>query len=61
MPGYTIWRLFAVFIIRNAFDGAFLTGMIGSPVGILIVLIALRTIIDVKFHLRQHKAVVSIR
>jgi hypothetical protein len=30
--------------------------MIGSPVGILIVLIALKTIIDVKFHLRQHRA-----
>ncbi len=36
--------------------GAFLTAMIGSPVGILIVLIALKTIIDVKFHLRQHRA-----
>ena len=32
-----------------------------APVCILIVLIALKTIIDVKFHPRQHKVVVSTR
>jgi hypothetical protein len=36
--------------------GGILTGMIGSPFGVLIVLIILKTIIDVKFHLRQHAA-----
>jgi hypothetical protein len=40
--------------------GGIFTGMIGSPVGVLIVLIVLKTIIDVKFHLRQHRAVVSV-
>jgi hypothetical protein len=35
--------------------GGFLSVKFGSPIGILIVLIALKTIIDVKFHLRQHK------
>ena len=39
--------------------GAFVSGMIGSPVGILIVLIVVKTIMDVKFHLRQHMAVVA--
>ena len=29
--------------------------------GVLIILIVLKTISDVKFHLRQYKAVVSIR
>jgi hypothetical protein len=41
--------------------GAFLTSMIGSPIGVLIVLIALKTFLDAKFHLRQHQAVVGIR
>ena len=41
--------------------GGFLSVKMGSPVGVLIVLIALKTIIDVKFHLRQHEAAVSIR
>ncbi len=40
--------------------GGIFTGMIGSPVGVLVVLIALKTIIDVKFHLRQHRAAVLI-
>ncbi len=35
--------------------GAFLTVALGSPVGILIVLVALKTSLDVIFHLRQHK------
>jgi hypothetical protein len=35
--------------------GAFLSFSIGSPVGVLIVLIILKTIIDVKLHLRQHR------
>ncbi|MBL7214804.1 MAG: hypothetical protein ISS71_03905 [Phycisphaerae bacterium] len=35
--------------------GAFLTMTIGSPVGILIMLVILKTIFDVKLHLRQHR------
>ncbi len=35
--------------------GGFLSFAIGSPAGVLIVLIALKTIIDIKLHLRQHK------
>lgn len=35
--------------------GAFLTMALGSPVGILIVLVGLKTSLDVIFHLRQHK------
>ena len=35
--------------------GAFLTVALGSPVGILIVLVGLKTSLDVIFHLRQHK------
>ena len=35
--------------------GAFLTMALGSPVGILIVLVALKTFLDVIFHLRQHR------
>jgi hypothetical protein len=34
--------------------GAFLTVAIGSPVAILIVLVILKTVIDVKLHLREH-------
>jgi hypothetical protein len=41
--------------------GAFLTVTIGSPLGVLIILIALKTILDVKFHLRQHRAVYPVR
>lgn len=40
--------------------GAFLSVMMGSPIGVLVVLIALKTIIDVKFHLRQHRAVYPV-
>ncbi|MBN2020099.1 MAG: hypothetical protein JW749_07735 [Sedimentisphaerales bacterium] len=36
--------------------GAFLSAMIGSPAGVLIVLIVVKTIIDIKLHLNQHKA-----
>jgi FtsH-binding integral membrane protein len=36
--------------------GGFLSVKMGSPVGVLIVLIALKTIIDVTLHLRQHRA-----
>jgi hypothetical protein len=35
--------------------GGFISFTIGSPEGVLIVLIILKTIIDVKLHLRQHK------
>jgi hypothetical protein len=35
--------------------GAFLTMALGSPVGILIILVGLKTALDVIFHLRQHK------
>jgi hypothetical protein len=35
--------------------GAFLTMALGSPVGILIILVGLKTSLDVIFHLRQHK------
>lgn len=37
--------------------GAFLTMALGSPVGILIILVALKTFLDVIFHLRQHRKV----
>lgn len=35
--------------------GAFLTMGLGSPIGILIVLVGLKTSLDVIFHMRQHK------
>lgn len=35
--------------------GAFLTMALGSPLGVLIVLIVLKTVIDVKLHLGEHK------
>ena len=35
--------------------GAFLTMALGSPVGILIILVGLKTSLDVIFHKRQHK------
>jgi hypothetical protein len=35
--------------------GAFLTAALGSPVGILIILVGLKTSLDVIFHMRQHK------
>ena len=34
--------------------GAFISSIIGSPAGVLIVLIILKTIIDVELHLREH-------
>jgi hypothetical protein len=39
--------------------GAFISAAIGAPAGVLIVLIVLKTIIDVKLHLRQHKKNIS--
>lgn len=35
--------------------GAFLTLALGSPVAILIILVVLKTFLDVVFHLRQHR------
>jgi hypothetical protein len=35
--------------------GGFLTAKMGSPVGILIVLVVLKTILDITLHLRQHR------
>ena len=35
--------------------GAFLTMSLGSPVGVLLILVLLKTIIDVILHLRQHR------
>ena len=35
--------------------GAFLTIAMGSPIGILIILVALKTYLDLIFHMRQHK------
>ena len=35
--------------------GAFLSGAVGSPVAVLIVLVILKTIIDLKLHFREHK------
>jgi len=40
--------------------GGLLSVKMGSPVGVLLVLIILKTIIDVKFHLRQHLAVYPV-
>jgi hypothetical protein len=37
--------------------GAFLTMAMGSPVGILIILVGLKTFLDVVFHLRQHQKI----
>lgn len=39
--------------------GGFLTMSMGSPVGILLALVVLKTIFDVKLHLRQHREKVS--
>ncbi len=39
--------------------GGFMTAMMGSPAGVLIVLVVLKTILDIKFHLRQHKKPLS--
>lgn len=36
--------------------GGFISMSIGSPVGVLIVLVVMKTVIDAVFHLRQHKA-----
>jgi len=35
--------------------GAFLTMAIGSPAAILVVLVILKTVVDARFHLREHK------
>lgn len=37
--------------------GAFVVVAIGSPVGALVVLVALKTLLDVAFHLREHRSV----
>ena len=35
--------------------GGFLTMSLGSPLGLLLVLVVLKTVLDVKLHLREHK------
>ena len=35
--------------------GAFVSGAMGSPVGVLVMLVVIKTIIDIKLHLRQHR------
>ena len=35
--------------------GGFLTAWFGSPIGLLVILVVLKTVIDVKLHLRQHR------
>jgi hypothetical protein len=35
--------------------GGFLTAMMGSPAGVLVVLVVLKTILDITLHLRQHR------
>jgi len=37
--------------------GGFLAMSLGSPLGLLLVLIVLKTVLDVKLHLREHRAV----
>jgi hypothetical protein len=35
--------------------GAMATGWLGSPVGALLVLVGLKTVLDLYFHLREHR------
>jgi hypothetical protein len=35
--------------------GAFVSGAMGSPVGVLVMLVVIKIIIDIKLHLRQHR------
>ena len=35
--------------------GGFVSGAIGSPAGVLVMLVVVKTIIDIKMHLRQHR------
>jgi len=35
--------------------GGFVTAALGSPLGLLVILVVLKTIIDVKLHLREHR------
>lgn len=37
--------------------GGFLTAALGSPIGLLVMLVILKTFLDVKLHQREHKAV----
>jgi len=37
--------------------GGFLTAAFGSPVGLLVMLVVMKTLIDVALHNRQHKTV----
>jgi hypothetical protein len=46
-------RIFVMHIAIIA--GAFLSQTLGSPIGILLILILLKTAIDIKLHLKQHK------
>lgn len=55
LMGQPYSRIFVMHIAIIA--GGFLSFALGSPAGVLIVLIILKTIIDVKLHLRQHPGV----
>lgn len=37
--------------------GGFVSMTIGSPAGVLVVLVVIKTIVDIKFHLRQHRKI----
>ncbi len=41
--------------------GAFISMAIGSPAGILILLIALKTVVDIKLHLKQHVKLQTVK
>jgi hypothetical protein len=46
-------RVFVMHI--TILGGAFLTMVLGSPAALLLILVAIKTLIDVKMHLREHK------
>ena len=39
--------------------GAFVVAFLGQPIGVLVVLVALKTVLDLWFHLREHNAIAS--
>lgn len=40
--------------------GGFISAALGSPIGVLVILVMLKTVIDVKMHLREHQKKASI-